>query len=144
MAKRRQRDYKAEYRRRIARGAAQGKSRQQARGHIVAEYVERARRTNLKFGASPSTLTRWRKLAFERAVAVLQTAARNPLSDKTLHKGMRLLHIDDLKALAGMDPIDIVSAVKLDDVHLAGLEEYFPHSSATIEEETWNPLWYHR
>lgn len=143
MAKRR-RDYKAEYQRRLARGAAQGKTRQQARGHVVKEHVERARRTNLKFGASPSTLTRWRKLAFENALKTITAAAKKTVYEPTLHKGIRLLHIDDLKTLAEMDPLDIVSVLHVDQASLAGLEQYFPHSVDTIEAEQFNPLWYHR
>lgn len=38
------RDFKAEYARRIARALAQGKTRQQARGHKAHEHIERAER----------------------------------------------------------------------------------------------------
>lgn len=144
MAKKRQRDYKAEYERRIALGAAKGKTRQQARGHIAKEHVERARRTQLKYGASPSTLTRWRKLAFERALEIHRKSAKHAIYEPTLKKGIRILHIDDLKALAEADPFDVISAVKIQQTELAGLEQYFPHSMDNIDAEQFNPLWYHR
>ena len=46
----RQRDYKAEYARRIARADAKGKTRQQARGHKVREHVIRREREIAKRG----------------------------------------------------------------------------------------------
>ena len=46
----RQRDYKAEYARRIARAEAKGKTRQQARGHKVREHVIRREREIAKRG----------------------------------------------------------------------------------------------
>lgn len=144
MAKQRQRNYKAEYERRLAKGAASGKSRQLARGHKVKEHVERKRRAIVKYGVSPSQLTRLRKLAFDKAKAVHDVAGKQAVYEKTLLKGIRLLHGDDLQALIDMDPLSIVSAVKIDDAHLAALDEYFPHSTDAIEGESWNPLWYHR
>ena len=44
------RDYKAEYERRLARGREQGKTRQQARGHTVAEHIERKEKEREKYG----------------------------------------------------------------------------------------------
>lgn len=141
--RRRPRDYKAEYKRRIAKGVAAGRSRQQARGHKIKEHVERRRRAILKYGGTPSQLTHWRRAAFENARQVLGTAARNPIDERTLKRGVRLLHLDDLKALAEMDPFAVASAVKIDGAHIAALEEYFPASMDAIEAEEHNPLWYH-
>ena len=47
------RDYKAEYARRIARGLAQGKTRQQARGHVVKEHIVRRQRSIVRYGVTP-------------------------------------------------------------------------------------------
>ena len=46
----RARDYKAEYARRLAKGQASGKSRQQARGHKAHEHIERKEKEREKYG----------------------------------------------------------------------------------------------
>jgi len=144
MATKRKRDYKAEYAKRIAKAEAAGKTRQQARGHKAKEHVERARRSKAKFGVSPSTLTKIRKKARDRLLALYQKTARNPVSEKTLRRGMKLLHYEDLLSLIDMDPIDVLSAVKIQDTYLEQLAQYFPVSIDDIESAGTNPLWYHR
>lgn len=60
----RRRDFKAEYARRIARATAQGKTRQQARGHKAHEHVERRERERREFGLSGSevrSISAWYK-----------------------------------------------------------------------------------
>ena len=47
---RKARDYKAEYAKRLARGQAQGKTRQQARGHKAHEHIERKEREREEHG----------------------------------------------------------------------------------------------
>lgn len=143
MAKRK-RDYKAEYARRIAKATASGKTRQQARGHKPKEHIERARRAKAKYGVAPSTLTRLRKRAYERLKSLYEKTARNPISDRTIKRGMKLLHHEDLRNLIDMDQIDILSAVKIQDTYLEQLAEYFPASIDDIEGASHNPLWYHR
>jgi hypothetical protein len=46
------RDYKAEYAKRLARGQAKGQTRQQARGHVEHEHVQRREREIEEFGLS--------------------------------------------------------------------------------------------
>jgi hypothetical protein len=140
----RRRNYKAEYARRIARAAAAGKTRQQGRGHKAREHVTRARRTRAKYGVSPAQLGKLRKAAFDRVMALFNATARNPVSERTVHRGMRMLHGDDLQSLIDMDDVDVLSAVKVSDAYLYQLDEYFPHSIDEIESEGHNPLWYHR
>lgn len=143
MAKRK-RDYKAEYARRIKRAETAGKTRQQARGHKPKEHVERARRSKAKYGVSPSTLTKLRKRAKDKLKSLYEKTAKNPINDRTLNRGMKLLHREDLQSLVDMDPIDILSAVKIQDSYLEQLAEYFPASIDDITEAEFNPLWYHR
>lgn len=54
------RDYKAEYRKRIERGLAKGKTRQQSRGHVVKEHIERAKRERETFGLTAAQISRIR------------------------------------------------------------------------------------
>ena len=58
----RKRDYRAEYAKRIARATAEGKTRQQARGHKAGEHIERARKERAKEGLSAAereSIRRW-------------------------------------------------------------------------------------
>lgn len=144
MATKRKRDYKAEYARRIAKAMAAGKTRQQARGHKPKEHVVRARKSQAKYGASPSTMTRLRKQAYDRVLGLYNRVAKNPVSSRTVHRGMRMLHADDLWGLVAMDDVDVISAVKVSDTYLDQLSEYFPASMDAINDAEWNPLWYHR
>lgn len=149
----RKRDYKAEYARRIARATAAGKTRQAARGHKPKEHVVRQRRSISKYGASPSTMTRLRNQAKEKLMAVYRTVAKNPMrvSDRTVARGMRLLHADDLRTLIARDDIEIVNMTKelspLDteaDSYHEQLAQYFPVSVDEIDAADFNPGWYHR
>lgn len=144
MATKRKRNYKAEYARRIARAEAAGKTRQQARGHKPKEHIERARRSKIKYGVSPGTLTKWRNKAKDRLLAIYDKIARNPVSETTLRRGMKLLHYEDLVELVEMDRMDIISAVKIQSTYLEQLAEHFPVSIDDIVDADHNPLWYHR
>jgi hypothetical protein len=64
----RQRDFAAEYARRIAKGRVAGKTRQQARGHVVREHVRRAERERAKRGISSQEETSIRRWALNRQV----------------------------------------------------------------------------
>lgn len=52
----RKRDYAAEYAKRIARGLAKGRTRQQSRGHVEKEHVVRAEREREEQGISGQEL----------------------------------------------------------------------------------------
>lgn len=144
MAKRK-RNFKAEYARRIAKAKASGKTRQQGRGHKAKEHVERAKRTKAKYGISPAQLTRLRSKARAKVLAVFEATARNPVNDATVRRGIAMLHPDDLRRLVDdLDPIDIISAAKIQDAYLDQLADYFPASIDDIEGVDFNPLWYHR
>lgn len=152
MAAKRKRDYKAEYAKRLARGAVKGKTRQQARGHKAKEHVVRAQRSKAKYGVSPSTLTRLRAQAKDKLVAAYKIIARNPyqVSDDTVRRGMRLLHAEDLRAIIAWDGIQITNMKNelspLDpaaDSYYGQLEKYFPASVDDINAADHNPGWYH-
>lgn len=145
----RKRNYKAEYERRQAKGRAAGKTRQQARGHKPREHVERARQSQAKYGASPSTMTRLRREAASKLLAIYKTIAKNPVNETTVARGMRLLHADDLRELIARDSIDTVSMLKeisplrpSSASYLEQLEQYFPESIDDIDDAEWNPGWY--
>jgi hypothetical protein len=139
---RRRRDYKAEYERRIAKGAAAGKSRQLARGHKVKEHLERREQTIAKYGVSPSQLTSLRKLARAHVVATLEPIAKAPISERQLRAGLRLLSGADLQRVLGWSGIEMLSVLHIDDQHLPALAGYFPESMDYILDERINPLWY--
>src|SRR5215469_10901068 len=90
------RDYKAEYQRRVAAGRKAGKSRQAARGHKAKEHVERARKTQQRYGVTPYMLGKLRKAARDRLRGVWQKAAKNPVNDATVERGIRILGAEDL------------------------------------------------
>lgn len=141
---RRRRNYKAEYARRIANAAKAGKSRQAARGHKPKEHVERKRRAIAKHGVTPYQLTKLRRAARAKVTAIWMKFSRNPVSDRTIRRGMAMLAVEDLERLVEMDEVDVRSAVNIRDAYLYQLGEYFPASIDTIEAAETNPLWYHR
>lgn len=145
-APKRQRNYKAEYERRLAKGRTAGKSRQQSRGHKVKEHVSRADKTRRKYGVSPAQLTKLRAAARDRVVALFTVTAKKPVNTDTVERGMKLLHGDDLARIADdeLDNVDLISAVKISEAYFDQLAEYFPASIDMIEDEGLNPLWYHR
>lgn len=144
MAAKRKRNYKAEYARRIRNAEAKGKSRQQARGHIAKEHVERSRRTQSKFGASPSTLTRARAKALDHLSRML-SGGKKPVDERTLERGIRLLHIEDLRSVVEIKSGDYLKALAAAQAtQVAALADVFPYSIDDIEEAERNPIWYHR
>lgn len=148
MAAKRKRNYKAEYAARIARAAAKGKTRQQARGHKAKEHVVRAERSKAKYGASPATMTRLRKAAKEKLIALYTVIAKNPVSERTVARGMRMLHAEDLRELIARDDIEIIGKATIqggaEDSYLNQLADDFPYSIDDIEAVDFNPYWYHR
>lgn len=150
MAKRK-RNYAAEYKRRIARAEAQGKTRQAGRGHKAAEHVERARRTRAKFGVSPGTLTRLRRLAREKVRGILDAIRKHRFDEAYFERGFRLIHAEDLRTIIDADAMEIVNYVKLGAggppglaaIDLAQMAEFTPYSMEDIEDADRNPFWYH-
>lgn len=98
-------------------------------------------------------MTRLRKAAKEKLFAAYKVIARNPrnVSEKTVARGMKYLHADDLRSVIEWDPIRITNLTKelspldtLADSYHAQLAEYFPTSIDDIEGDDHNPGWYHR
>ncbi len=138
------RDYAAEYKRRIASAEAKGRSRQSARGHIAKEHVERARRAKAKFGASPSTLTRLRGKVLAHLIAELEMeGTRKAIKIATLTKGVRLLHVEDLRTALVLNGTDIKAVAAAQMVDMAALALTFPYSEDAVEDAQQNPFWYH-
>lgn len=148
----RRRNYKAEYKRRVAKGERAGKTRQQARGHKGKEHVERAERSRSKYGASPGTMTRLRREAREKLLAVYNRTARGKVREKTVKRAMKYIHADDLRALIDGPDTNIVNMKNelspLDpettaaDVYHSALAEYFPESIDDLVDLDFNPGWY--
>ena len=137
----RQRDYKAEYARRVAKGTAAGRTRQEARGHHERERGQteagyRRERSILKYGATPAELTRLRRAAREHILAQLgAVGTRAPVYEPTVRKGLRMLHARSLETILQYTGRDFRSLGALDLNEVAVLLE--------DDELERNPFWYH-
>lgn len=145
MAARRRRDYKAEYARRVAGTAPGSAERQAKRGHKPppgkTEGAHRRERTMRKFGVSPSTLTRLRAAARDNIVSQLHAVGtRKWINEKTVTKGLAMLHANTLRNLALIDGGAIKQLASLDYGDVAA-NELFDDEDAD-EWEGRNPLWY--
>lgn len=148
---RRKRNYKAEYARRIAKAEKAGKTRQAARGHKPKEHLERARRSQSKYGASPATMTRLRNQARAKMLAAYQVIAKARVNERTVARGLKYLHSEDLRAIvndwSGVDFVNLQKGLlplnpKVNDSYYDQLDEFFPHSVDLIDEDDTLPGWY--
>jgi hypothetical protein len=138
MARKRQRDYAAEYARRIASGALRGKTRQAARGHKVREHVERAAREARKFGIAGSRLTRLRAEALHHVLHELNSIrTKYKPNEETIRRGLNLLHSETLRLILTQSGNDYRMMAMLDYQEVA---QVISEDPATWGER--NPYWY--
>lgn len=145
----RQRDYAAEYRRRLASTARKlGKprsrltpaERQAARGHKAEATEKRTRRERVKrqYGVTPERLARLRREARDHIVASLEISrTRGPVNPETIRRSVGGIGAKGLETLIEL-PADAIFAMahrSYDDL----IDEY-PELENPDER---NPTWYH-